>query len=208
MILNPWPCLWTPPTKTPESVRGNHSRLRGWCEFSRYPMMCSTAKFAPPGEPRKGKRATCSECYIYQQSIDDKRNKALPDDEKVIHICDVCGREIGRIDHIIYLTPTNRDGVALMNKELCFHCAWQLLNWAGGINDILPDAPDEDVKFIWREEEEIDLTKLKPHKRKKRSPHTKLPYGRYANGDRYSYAKKVTPYRFSHRNKKDEKPQP
>lgn len=138
----------------------------------------------------------CMSCYMRQMSMTDAQNNSYKEhpDEKIIHICDVCGKEIGRIDNIIYLEPTNRDGTALMSKELCYHCAWTLLNWAGGINDVLPEVPEEDVKFIWRKEETIDVTRVKPHKRKKRKKQKKFHYGYLANGKRYSYAHYDNPH--------------
>lgn len=207
MIINPWPCYWTPPERPPDA-RWDRAKFRQWCKYSRYPMMCGTQKCEGG---KKGGDRVCSGCYIRQQAITDKQNekRRIGADEQVIHICDICGREIGKIDNILYLTVTNRDGTALMDKELCYHCSWTLLNWAGGMNDILPGAPDEDIKYVWRPEEELNLTKVKPHKRKKQ---TKYKSGRTASGRRWSYSKDVIPYNARYRKnaawRKNEESQP
>lgn len=114
MIKDPWEFKWSCPDPD-----WKHKRF--YCPYSeRYALPCGT------------KRSECDTCYMKQQSLTDRFNWTAHylKKPKVVHICDRCGAEIGRIDLAVYMDITNRDGVTILTQELCFDCASTLVEWA------------------------------------------------------------------------------
>ena len=175
-VIDPWPLNWKMPEKS-------NTTSRGYCPYSkRSPMLCAAAKHTN----KQIKQKACTTCYMRQQSISDAGNIVLQRVHKlkapVRHVCDRCGREIGVIDRIIYLEPEDRKGNALLHMELCYLCALQLLNWAGGEDFLLPDVDQETYDYYYGEL----VVKPKPKKRKKR--HKKRSH-RYHHTDNFDYFK-------------------
>lgn len=111
MVKDPWPCYWTPC----ESTRDHNLRF---CRYSkRFSLPCGTS------------RRMCHACYMKQQDFADEDIYLGKAPEPVVHICDVCGEEIERINEAAYLELEDRRGYIFEKAELCERCQTELRRW-------------------------------------------------------------------------------
>ena len=126
-ILNPKPLRWKPPDFywfDRLSTRGRESIP---CRFSkRHTLWCAVTQ--------DKRMSVCKDCYMFQQGIGENYFSLHPE-ERVVHVCDRCGREIPNVDSATYIEVLDRNGRLRMGQELCWDCAVALTDWAKQYRD-------------------------------------------------------------------------
>jgi len=132
MIKDPKPFMWKPILTMNQFVKKKHP----FCQYSKqYWLPCA----------RNNDIKECKNCYMHQVWQTDLYNRKNPH-RAVTHICDRCGKEIDRVDHVVYITLRDRLGKKIETLELCEFCIADFVGWVD-VDINITDADEDELNY-------------------------------------------------------------